>query len=457
MEGKYEVKEERMKNYLQQIKGLTDRLNDFQLHQIPRTENAKADYLAKLASSMTNCSTRNITVRTLTKNPSEHSIMTIHGETDWRKPLLNYLEKDVLPPDEKEPSRLKHRAAKFAVLNGILYKCSFSHPFLRCLSREESRDILQEIRGRLRFSYSRMDFSHKALRAGYFWPTLKKDAISWARGCKQCQQHAPLIHIPVESLRALSSPCHFSQLGIDIVGPFPVAARQRKFLLVAVDYFSKWIQAEPLARITENEVIKFLWKNIICRYGLPPHPQANGQVEVINRILVQGIKTKLAQAKDQWVDALPGVLWSYRTTARSITGETPFSLVYGSDDVIPTEAKLESFRIQHYEPENNDHLMRASLDLIEELREDAQSHMERYKQRIMAAYNRRVKKREFQVGDFVLRRAGATGPVGKLSPNWEGPFGVSRVTKFGAYELEDSDGRKLSRPWNICNLKKFFI
>ncbi|KAL0378386.1 UNVERIFIED_CONTAM: hypothetical protein Sradi_3144100 [Sesamum radiatum] len=74
-----------------------------------------------------------------------------------------------------------------------------------------------------------------------------------------------LIHIPAEPLRALSSPCPFSQWGIDIVGPFPVAAGQRKFLLVAIDYVSKWIEAKPLARITKNEVIKFLWKNIICR------------------------------------------------------------------------------------------------------------------------------------------------------------------------------------------------
>ncbi|KAL0411420.1 UNVERIFIED_CONTAM: Ribonuclease HI [Sesamum latifolium] len=253
MEGEYEVKEERMEDYLQEIKALTGRLNDFQLHQIPRTENAKANYLAKLASSMINCSTRNITVRTLTKNSPEHNIMTIHGETDWRKPLLDYLEKDVLPPDEKEASRLKHRAA------------------------------------------------------------------------------------------------------------------------------------------------------------------------------------------------------------RSTIGETPFNLVYGTDGVIPAEAGLETFRVQHYEPKNNDHLMRDNLDLIEELREDAQSRMERYKQRIIAACNRRVNKREFQVEDLVLRRAGATWPVRKLSPNWEGPFRVSRVIQFGAYELEDSEGRKLSRPWNICNLKKFFI
>ncbi|KAL0458136.1 UNVERIFIED_CONTAM: hypothetical protein Slati_0440800 [Sesamum latifolium] len=79
----------------------------------------------------------------------------------------------------------------------------------------------------------------------------------------------PLIHVPAEPLRTISTPFPFSQWAIDILGPFPVATRHHKFLLMAVDNFSKLVEAEPLARIMENEVIKFLWKNIIYRYGLP--------------------------------------------------------------------------------------------------------------------------------------------------------------------------------------------
>ncbi|KAL0367042.1 UNVERIFIED_CONTAM: Ribonuclease HI [Sesamum radiatum] len=88
-----------------------------------------------------------------------------------------------------------------------------------------------------------------------------------------------------------------------------------------------------------------------------------------------------------------------------------------AEAVIPAEAGLETFRIQHYEQENNYHLMKANLDLIEEVRENAQVHMERYKQKIVTAYNGRVRRREFQVGDLVLQRVSALEPVGKLSPN----------------------------------------
>ncbi|KAL0447247.1 UNVERIFIED_CONTAM: hypothetical protein Slati_1852600 [Sesamum latifolium] len=151
-------------------------------------------------------------------------------------------------------------------------------------------------------------------------------------------------------------PCPFRQWGIDIVGPFPLAVGQRKFLLVAVDYFTKWVKVEPLARITEGEVMKFIWKNIICHFGIPreiisdngrqfqgqkiqewchglrikqrfttvAHSQANGQVEVTNRILVQGIKRRLERVGGNWAEKLTSVLWAYRTTPRGSTGETPF-------------------------------------------------------------------------------------------------------------------------------------
>ncbi|KAL0438688.1 UNVERIFIED_CONTAM: Gag-Pol polyprotein [Sesamum latifolium] len=131
------------------------------------------------------------------------------------------------------------------------------------------------------------------------------------------------------------------QWGIDIVGPFPLAAGQRKFLLVAIDYFTKWVKAEPLARITEGKVMKFIWKNIACRFGISQeimsnngcqfqyqriqewcrglhirqrfttvaHPQANGQVEVTNRILVQGIKRILERVGENWIEELTSILW----------------------------------------------------------------------------------------------------------------------------------------------------
>ncbi|KAL0319898.1 UNVERIFIED_CONTAM: hypothetical protein Sradi_5251300 [Sesamum radiatum] len=105
--------------------------------------------------------------------------------------------------------------------------------------------------------------ANKALRAGYFWPTMKQDARCLVNRCKRCQKHATLIHRHAEPLNVMLSPCHFFQWDMDIVGPFPLAPGERKFLLVVIDYFTKWVEAEPLARIIEGKVMKFIWKNII--------------------------------------------------------------------------------------------------------------------------------------------------------------------------------------------------
>ncbi|KAL0461124.1 UNVERIFIED_CONTAM: hypothetical protein Slati_0739600 [Sesamum latifolium] len=98
----------------------------------------------------------------------------------------------------------------------------------------------------------------KALQAGYFWPTMKRDAKQLVDKCERCQKHSSLIHQPAELLTTMLSPCPFSQWEIDIVGPCPLTPGQRKFLVVATDYFTKWVEAKSLACITKGEEMKFL-------------------------------------------------------------------------------------------------------------------------------------------------------------------------------------------------------
>ena len=188
----------------------------------------------------------------------------------------------------------------------------------------------------------------------------------------------------------MTAPWPFAQWGLDIMGPFPTALRQLKFLIIGIDYFTKWVEAEPFATITEKSIRTFVWRNIICRYGIPrvlvsdngkqfdnsalrdfclelgiknhysspAHPQANGQVEVMNWTLLKIIKTRLERAKGIWPDELPSVLWAYRTTAKTPTRETPFRLAYGVDAVIPAEVGLTSYRVENYTEDKNEEAMR---------------------------------------------------------------------------------------------------
>jgi len=109
----------------------------------------------------------------------------------------------------------------------------------------------------------------KILRAGFFWPTLQQDAQTKVRECDKCQRHAPIQSAPISQLQPTFQPIPFAQWSLDILGPFPQVTGQRKFLLVATDYFTKWIEPEALATITAKKVEAMVWKDIICRFGIP--------------------------------------------------------------------------------------------------------------------------------------------------------------------------------------------
>ncbi|KAL0420201.1 UNVERIFIED_CONTAM: Ribonuclease HI [Sesamum latifolium] len=489
VEGAYEAKEENMIQYLQQIADLNTRFHHFQIIQIPREEKTKADSLSKLASSIEDCRTRHITIHYLPEARTPLTVQPITTGEDWRTPIIKWIEEGLLPKNRWEATGLKTQATRFIMQEHILYKKSYTHPLLRCLSIEEGIHILQEIHSGCCGAHAGTRIlANKALRAGYFWPTMKQDAIQLVSKCERCQKHSSLIHQPAEPLTTMLSPCPFMQWGMDIVGPFPLAAGQRKFLLVAIDYFTKWVEAEPLARITEGEIMKFIWKNIVCHFGIPreiisdngrqfqgrriqewcqalhirqrfttvAHPQANRQVKATNRIIVQGIKRRLERVGGNWAEELTSVLWAYRTTPIGSTGESPFSLVYGTEAIIPAELDIPAHRVMNFSEECNENLLRENLDLIEKLREKAFLRIQRYKNIMINSYNKRVKSRSFQVEDLVLRRADALKPIGKLDPTWEGPYKVTSVIGKGAYELEDPEGRPLPRPWNVHNLKKYF-
>ncbi|GKA70613.1 reverse transcriptase domain-containing protein [Tanacetum coccineum] len=166
--------------------------------------------------------------------------------------------------------------------------------------------------------------------------------------------------------------------GIDIAGPFPEGPGKVKLLIVAIDYFTKWIEAKPVATIMGNQVKKFVWDNIVCRFGLPgeicfasvKYPQANGLVERANRSLGEGIKARLDERSKDWIGEILYVLWAHRTI-KSSNGETRFSLTYGTEAVIPAEIDMQTLRTAELDLTKNDEALKINLDLIEEKREQA--------------------------------------------------------------------------------------
>ncbi|KAL5575294.1 hypothetical protein UlMin_016993 [Ulmus minor] len=244
-------------------------------------------------------------------------------------------------------------------------------------------------------------------------------------------------------------------------------------------------------RKRKQNVTNFIWKHIICRFGIPrelvsdhgtqfenerlratcrnlgitkifsspAHPKSNGQVEAVNKTIKYTLKKKLEKSKGAWVDELPLVLWSYRTSFRTTTGETPFSLAYGVDAVVPVELGIPTFRIENFTEEDNDVLLALASDLLEEKRDKAQLRATALQQTVARHYNSKVKLRRFTKGDLVIRRIFLNTKekgVGVLGPNWEGPYRVRAILRSGTYELETLGGRVLANPWNAEHLKKYY-
>jgi hypothetical protein len=111
--------------------------------------------------------------------------------------------------------------------------------------------------------------AHKEMRGGYYWPIMNKDSVKMVQKCEKCQRFAQVMKNPPEKLSLITSPLPFAKWGVDIVGPMPAGKGSRKFLVVIVNYFTKWAKAEALAAITIENVTKFLWKSVICRFGIP--------------------------------------------------------------------------------------------------------------------------------------------------------------------------------------------
>ena len=168
---------------------------------------------------------------------------------------------------------------------------------------------------------------------------------------------------------------------------------------------------------------------------------------------------RLDAYKGKWADELPKVLWAYRTTSRSTTGETPFSMAYGFEAVLPVEVSIPTDRVTRYEEGRNAELMTLELDFLEERRTDAQLRLAAYQARAARYYNKKVRPKRFGVGDLVLRVVTPnTKPKnsGVLGPTWEGPYRIREVVANGSYRLAELDGQDIKHTWNADQLKVYY-
>uniref|UniRef100_A0A2N9EWZ5 Integrase catalytic domain-containing protein n=1 Tax=Fagus sylvatica TaxID=28930 RepID=A0A2N9EWZ5_FAGSY len=262
-----------------------------------------------------------------------------------------------------------------------------------CLSPEEANYVIREVHEGVCGNHSGVRaLAHKLIRVGYYWLSLLHDATQYVKTCDKCQRFTNVPRVPPEEITPITSPWPFMQWGLDIMGPFPVGTKQAKFLVVAIDYFTKWVEAEPLATISEKNVKSFIWKGVICRFGIP-------------RVLISD--------NGKQFDNGP-----FREIVTP-TKETPFKLTFDTKAVIPVEIRLTTLRTTFHKEEENEGQLRLNLDLLDETREKAALRITLYQGKMARYYNTKVKLRRFEIGDWVLRKVtqATKESHGKLGPN----------------------------------------
>ncbi|GKV47753.1 hypothetical protein SLEP1_g54620 [Rubroshorea leprosula] len=325
----------------------------FCLSKIPRTENEQADSLSKFASD-SSLHSRSVFVEVL----DEPSFMK--------------------PRDRQEAMKLRRKASRYTLVDGVLYKRSFSLPLLRCLNPYEAEYALRKVHEGVCGSHvGARTLAHKVLRQ--------------------------------EELTTLVAPWPFAQWGLDLLGPFVKGVGGVTHLIVGVDYFTKWVEARPLSSLTSKKVENFVFSSIICRYGILNQIVANNGTQFNctsfrDFCFNYGIKLQFTSVyhpeSNSMVESVNKCI---------LEGETPYHLAFGTEAVIPIEIGVPSFRVTHFNEGRNGQLLRENLDLLEDVREEAQLRTLVYKQKIANFYNKRVRPRTFKVGDLVLRKAGLTG------------------------------------------------
>ncbi|GAU50056.1 hypothetical protein TSUD_186910 [Trifolium subterraneum] len=439
IKGDWETRHASLIPYRVYARRLLTFFNKVELHHIPRDENQMADALATL-SSMYRVNRRNeiptISIRCLERPAYVFAVEEEVDDKPWFHDIKMFLQNQEYPPgaSNKDKKTLRRLSNSFFLNEEVLYKRNFDMVLLRCVDKHEADLLMHEVyEGSFGTHPNGHTMAKTMLRAGYYWLTMESDCYKHSRKC------------------------------IDMIGRIePKASNGNRFILVAIDYFTKWVEAASYANVTKQMVVRFIKNHIICRYGVPnkiitdngtnlnnkmikdlcdefkiehhnssPYrPQMNGAVEAANKNIKKIVQKMVVTYKD-WHEMLPFALHGYRTSVRTSTGATHFSLVYGMEAVLP----------------------------VEEKRMAALCHGQLYQRRMKQAFDRKVRPREFREGDLVLKKILSFQPDsrGKWTPNYEGPNVVKRAFSGGAMTLATMDGDELPRPVNADAVKKYFV
>ncbi|KAG8497464.1 hypothetical protein CXB51_008660 [Gossypium anomalum] len=419
LRGEWKTRDPKLINYRMVVLGLLREFDDITFNYLPRDENQLADALATLAS-----------------------MIKANKEGEMRPIQISVYEAPThcCNIEEEEKDDNPWLACEYVLDGDVLYKRRKDQVLLRCVDAVEAKLILEEVHEGVCGTHANgFTIARQIMRFGYYWATMEGDCINYAKKCHKCQIYGDKIHVPPSPLHVMTSPWPFSMWGMDVIGPIlPKASNGHRFIFVVIDYFTKWVEAASYANVTKSAVSRFLKKEIICRYRMPERiisdnalnlnnktiaevcdrfkikhhnsspyrPKMNGAVEAANKN-IKKIMGKMTETYRDWYEKLPFALLAYRTSVRTSTGVTPFSLVYGMEAILPIEVEIPSLLILTEIRLDEAEWVQSrydQLNLIEEKRLKAVRHGQIYQKRMIRDYDKKVRPREFREGDLMLKK-----------------------------------------------------
>ncbi|MCO5557327.1 hypothetical protein L7F22_010888 [Adiantum nelumboides] len=485
--GIWACKNERLREKVQAIRRLFNQFEEVQLYHIPRRQNEVADLLAQKAVACDESEVQVILAATAIKQPRYQGMESL-------APIVSYILEGEFPQSftKAQKQRLMEKASSYLFLEGALYQRGKDQVCRRIPTVEEIPSILEGLHEEACGGHFAQELTaKKILLSGYVWPSLHIDVQHWCKSCHNCQVNGNkhLLHGPRQLVLG-NGP--FEKWGIDAMGPLPRTKNGKLYILVAIDYMTRWVEAQSVTRVNEKTVSRFVYTHICCRFGTPLeivsnngpgfrkglltevceelhilhrhstpyYPQSNGLVEKANGIIA-GIIRKMVKNKTKlWDDFLDGALWAYQTTYKEATEFTPFHLVYGQEALQPIELNIPTMRLhgkaaQRKEEEWTDRLL--TLAELECKREVAYECYKRKATQVKDKLDKEVKDKGIKEGDLVLRYDNRLDNRfdAKFETRWQGPYIVKKAFNSSYYQLMDLDGKEHPRKVNGYRLKPY--